>query len=174
MKYLIVVDMQNDFINGTLGTKEAETIVEKVADKIRENKKNGSRIIFTRDTHQENYLDTAEGRALPVRHCIENTEGWKISSVLDVSDAVIINKPTFGSLQLIDFLKITIQDEDSIELVGLCTDICVVTNALLLKTNFPEIPVSVDAGCCAGVTVSSHQAALKTMEMCQVRIIGNE
>lgn len=165
-KTLIVVDMQNDFINGVLGTKEAEAIVPNVKKKIEEYQANGDEIIFTRDTHQTDYMNTNEGKYLPVEHCIEGTDGWQIADGLEVTDAIIINKPTFGYL---DWSKYQFEE---IELIGLCTDICVVSNALILKAMFPEIKVSVDASCCAGVTPDSHNAALTTMKMCQVEVLG--
>ena len=171
MKTLIVIDMQQDFIDGSLGTKEAVGIVDNVKKKIEEYLKNGDEVIFTRDTHQENYMDTNEGRHLPVIHCIEETEGWEIRP--ELIDAVkksgsgnvtIINKPCFGYTGWGDF------EFEEIELVGLCTDICVVSNALILKALFPEIKISVDAAACAGVTPESHNAALTTMKMCQIEI----
>ncbi len=165
-KTLIVVDMQNDFIDGSLGTKEAQAIVDNVKAKIRTYQENGDEIIFTRDTHTKDYLDTNEGRNLPVEHCIEGTEGWKIAEGLEVPGATYINKPAFGWLKWDTF------DLEEVELVGLCTDICVVSNALIIKAAFPEINVTVDASCCAGVTPETHKAALETMRMCQVRIIG--
>lgn len=165
-KTLIVIDMQNDFINGALGTKEAEAIVSNVKKKIAEYQANGDEIIFTRDTHQADYMNTNEGKYLPVEHCIEGTDGWQIADGLEVTDAIIINKPTFGYL---DWSKYQFEE---IELIGLCTDICVVSNALILKAMFPEIKVSVDASCCAGVTPDSHHAALTTMKMCQVEVLG--
>ncbi len=165
-KTLIVVDMQNDFIDGALGTEEAVQIVEKVRSKINEYRERKDEIIFTRDTHQEGYLNTNEGKHLPVVHCIEGSKGWEIREGLSGERDVIINKPTFG---YIDWNKF---DFEEVELVGLCTDICVVSNALIIKAMFPEIKVSVDAGCCAGVTVESHRAALTTMKMCQVEVIG--
>lgn len=164
-KTLIVVDMQNDFINGALGTKEAEAIVENVKKKIAQYRDAGNEIIFTRDTHQENYLETNEGRHLPVEHCIEGTEGWKIAEGLEVPGAVYINKPSFGYVDWKDYQL------EEVEIIGLCTDICVVSNALIIKALYPEIPVSVDASCCAGVTPESHEAALLTMKMCQVAIV---
>lgn len=169
MKLLIVVDMQNDFIDGALGTKEAEVIVGNVKEKIEQYRKNGDRIIFTRDTHQTDYLQTSEGKKLPVEHCIENTEGWQIAEEIEDAGCVHIDKPNFGWLgwQDMDFEGI-----ESIELAGLCTDICVVSNALILKAVYPDIPITVDAGCCAGVTPESHEAALLTMKMCQVDITG--
>lgn len=165
-KTLIVVDMQNDFINGALGTKEAESIVSNVKKKIEEYQANGDEIIFTRDTHQTDYMNTNEGKYLPVEHCIEGTDGWQIADGLEVPDTIIINKPTFGYL---DWSKYQFEE---IELIGLCTDICVVSNALILKAMFPEIKISVDASCCAGVTPDSHHAALTTMKMCQIKVFG--
>ena len=164
-KTLIVIDMQNDFIDGSLGTKEAVAIVENVKKKIAEYKKRGDEIIFTRDTHQENYLETNEGKHLPVVHCIEETDGWEIREGLEVEGATYINKPSFGYTGWGDF------EFEEVELVGLCTDICVVSNALIIKALFPEIRVSVDSSCCAGVTPESHEAALTTMKMCQIEIL---
>ncbi len=169
MKLLIVVDMQNDFIDGALGTKEAVEIVDNVKNKIAEYKKNGDRVIFTRDTHQTDYLQTSEGKKLPVEHCIENTDGWKIAGEIDDVTLPHINKPNFGWLGWTDM---DMQGVKSIELIGLCTDICVVSNALILKAAYPDMPIAVDANCCAGVTLESHEAALLTMKMCQVDIIG--
>lgn len=164
-KTLIVVDMQKDFIDGALGTKEAVAIVENVKKKIEQYQKNGDEIIFTRDTHKADYLSTNEGKHLPVEHCIEGTEGWQIGAGLSVPGAIYINKPTFGYLNWKEY------DLEDVELVGLCTDICVVSNALIIKALYPEIRVSVDASCCAGVTPESHEAALTTMKMCQVEIV---
>lgn len=165
MKTLIVVDMQNDFIDGSLGTKEAEAIVANVDAKIKKYLDEGNQVIFTRDTHQENYMDTNEGKHLPVVHCIEGTEGWAIREGLYKDGCEIINKPSFGYTGWDEY------DFEEVELVGLCTDICVVSNALIIKALFPEITVSVDSSCCAGVTPESHEAALKTMQMCQVEIL---
>lgn len=164
-KTLIVVDMQNDFIDGSLGTKEAVAIVENVRAKIKEYQSNGDEIIFTRDTHQENYLETSEGKHLPVKHCIEGTKGWKIAGGLEVEGATYINKPSFG------YLDWKAYDLQEVEMVGLCTDICVVSNALIIKATYPEIKVMVDASCCAGVTPVTHKAALETMKMCQVEVM---
>ncbi len=164
MKTLIVIDMQNDFIDGSLGTKEALAIVDNVKEKIAEYKKNGDEIIFTRDTHTEDYLDTAEGKKLPVEHCIKGTHGWQIADSLTTDGAKIIDKPSFGY---------TMWDKmnfEEIEIVGLCTDICVVSNALILKAQFPDIKISVDSNCCAGVTPKTHSAALETMKMCQIEV----
>lgn len=170
-KLLVVVDMQNDFINGSLGSDEAQKIVPTVKDKIEEYKKAGEKIIFTRDTHYENYLKTQEGKYLPVEHCIFGTEGHEISAMLDTSDCEVFDKTSFGSLELAEHITKISDDLDEIELCGLCTDICVVSNALILKAKFPEMKVTVDASCCAGVTIESHKAALLTMKMCQVDVI---
>lgn len=168
MKTLVVVDMQNDFIDGALGTKEAVAIVSAVAKKIADFREEGAQIIFTRDTHQANYLETQEGRNLPVEHCIEGTEGWQIAKELEVTpDDLVINKVTFGHVWTKDMIQ-----GDEITLVGLCTDICVISNALGLKAVCPETPIMVDAGCCAGVTPKTHMNALEAMKMCQIQIIG--
>lgn len=166
MKTLIVVDVQNDFVTGALGTPEAQMIIPNVKVKIKEYQDRGDEIIFTRDTHQSNYLETNEGKNLPVEHCIENTDGWKIVYGLDVPNCSIINKTTFG------WTHWNNRNFEEIELIGLCTDICVVSNALILKAMFPEIKITVDASCCAGVTPESHKAALTTMKMCQINVIG--
>ena len=163
-KTLIVVDMQKDFVDGSLGTKEAVGILENVKNKIEEYKKNGDEIIFTRDTHQENYLSTNEGKHLPVIHCIEGTPGWEIYEGLYVDGCEIINKPSFG------YTGWNRYSFDEVELIGLCTDICVISNALIVKALFPEIRVSVDESCCAGVTPQKHAAAIETMKSCQVEI----
>lgn len=166
---LVVVDMQKDFIDGSLGTKEAQAIVEPVCEKIRSF--NGD-VIYTRDTHGENYLDTLEGKNLPVKHCIKDTEGWQIQE--DIYEAgsgktlCVIDKPVFGSVELAEIAFIGRYEK--VTLIGLCTDICVVTNALLLKTKLKEIPVAVIENLCAGVTPQSHKAAVETMKMCQVII----
>ena len=165
MKTLIVVDMQNDFVDGALGTKEAVAIVENVKNKIREYEVNGDNIIFTRDTHFEDYLETNEGKNLPVVHCVKGTKGWEIVNGLEVTDAIYIDKPTFGYTE---WDKLELGNE--IELIGLCTDICVVSNALIIKAYYPEAEISVDATCCAGVTPETHKAALETMKMCQIKI----
>ena len=162
---LIVVDMQNDFIDMALGTKEAVAIVPKVKEKISEYAKRGDEIIFTRDTHQENYLETSEGKKLPVKHCIQGTKGWEIADGLYIEGCKIIDKPNFGWPLWKE------EQLEEVELIGLCTDICVVSNALIIKATFPDAIVKVDASCCAGVTVESHEAALKTMGMCQIDVI---
>ena len=170
MKILAVIDMQNDFINGSLGTKEAENIVPAVAEKIKSFKNSGDEIVFTRDTHHENYLSTMEGKKLPVVHCVKNTKGWEISDKLDTSDCTIIDKPTFGSYDLAEFIAGNPQI-DEVVLVGLCTDICVISNAMLIKAKLPEIKITVDSSCCAGVTLQSHENALSAMKMCHIDII---
>ena len=168
-KVLVVVDMQNDFIDGALGTKEAQAIVGNVLEKI--GKYPPDCIYATRDTHENNYLKTNEGRNLPVPHCIRGSEGWQIRKEVQeaMPHAVIVDKPSFASLELADLLcRENEREELEIELVGLCTDICVVSNALLLKARLPETRISVDPACCAGVTPESHEAALLTMKMCQI------
>ena len=167
---LIVIDMQNDFIDGALGTKEAQAIVPNVKKKIEEYKARGDTIVFTRDTHFDNYFETNEGKHLPVKHCIRNTRGWEIADGLVLEGSNIFDKHTFGYAYWRDYIKI--EQFTDIELVGLCTDICVVSNALILKAQFPEINITGDASCCAGVTPESHQAALTTMKMCQINVIG--
>ena len=163
MKTLIVIDMQNDFVDGALGTKEAVAIVENVRRKIEQYKARGDEIIFTRDTHGENYPETNEGRNLPVVHCVRGTHGWQLVEGLYVDGAKIIDKPSFGYTGWGSF------NFESVELIGLCTDICVVSNALILKAEFPEIEISVDPSCCAGVTPETHEAALATMRCCQIK-----
>lgn len=170
MKLLIVVDMQNDFIDGALGTAEAVAIVDNVTAKIRAAHAEGTEVWFTRDTHEENYLETQEGRNLPVKHCIRGTFGWEISSKLDVDGSMIIDKPTFGSMELAERAA-SLENLESAELIGLCTDICVISNAMLLKARLPELSVKVDASCCAGVTPASHENALNAMKMCQITVV---
>ena len=168
-KVLVVVDMQNDFIDGALGTKEAVAIVSGVKEKI----ENFDGVLFTRDTHETYYLDTQEGQKLPVPHCIRDTEGWQIRSELDaLRKTEPIDKETFGSTDLAGELVAMNEDNEieSITFVGLCTDICVISNALLAKASLPEVPIIVDAKCCAGVTPESHENALKAMEACQIQI----
>lgn len=169
MKVLCVIDMQNDFIDGALGTKEAEAIVGKVSEKIEAYRKNGDTVIFTRDTHFDNYMSTQEGTNLPVPHCIKDSEGWQISSRLTVGDSTVIDKPSFGSLELGDYVA-GLEDVEAIELIGLCTDICVISNAMILKAKLPETKITVDSQCCAGVTPESHINALGAMKMCQIEI----
>ncbi len=164
MKTLIVIDMQNDFIDGALANPDAQAIVGNVKAKIDEYIANGDEVIYTRDTHQTNYMETNEGKYLPVPHCIEGTDGWQIKDGLYVEGCKVINKPTFGYLGWNEF------NFEEVELIGVCTDICVVSNAMILKATFPEIKVSVDASCCAGVSVATHEASLNTMKCCQVEV----
>ena len=174
-KLLVVVDMQNDFITGSLGTPEAEAIVPNVIQKI---ESWDGDIVATLDTHGENYLETMEGKFLPVPHCIFSTEGHCIES--DVYAALqhksgecrltYIQKPTFGSTALPEIIRG--KNYESIEIIGLCTDICVVSNTLILKANYPETEIIVDASCCAGVAPETHKAALATMKMCHIKIVG--
>ena len=173
MKFLIVVDMQNDFIDGALGTKEAVEILPAVKEKIMDF---DGRVIFTRDTHEADYLTTQEGGNLPVEHCIKGTDGWLIRSELDaLRKEEPIDKPTFGSVALGQLLKAYDTYEEKIEsitLIGLCTDICVISNAMMIKGFLPETPIEVDAKCCAGVTPESHERALDTMAVCQIKILN--
>ncbi|MCQ4638103.1 cysteine hydrolase [Anaerovorax odorimutans] len=177
-KLLIIVDMQNDFIDGALGTQEAQEIVARVNEKIQEYDQRGDLVIFTADTHSKEYLETQEGRNLPVPHCMKGSQGWEISSALfRPQDAPVIEKDTFGSKELgIMLMEMERAGEvpAEIELVGLCTDICVISNAMIVKAFLPEVPVTVDASCCAGVTPESHENALKAMEVCQIHVIGKE
>lgn len=170
-KLLLVIDMQNDFIDGALGTPEAAAIVDRVAEEI--GKYPPEDIIATRDTHSGNYPETQEGRNLPVIHCVKGTPGWELNAKIAAAlrGAVVIDKPTFGSRELAERVAALAREEElDVTLAGLCTDICVVSNALLLKAYLPETPIRVIADCCAGVTPKSHQAALDTMRMCQIQI----
>lgn len=167
-RILVVVDMQNDFIDGSLGTPEAVAIVPRVIEKIKEYEASGDLIVYTKDTHYENYLTTSEGKNLPVEHCIKGTPGHDIPAEILRAHDLIFEKPTFGSVELAEYLHTV--DFDEIEFIGLCTDICVISNALLAKAHFPERTVSLDSRCCAGVTPESHDAAIATMKMCQIKI----
>lgn len=174
MKVLIVVDMQNDFIDGALGTKEAQEIVPKVAERI---KSFDGRVIATRDTHEENYLDTQEGKKLPVKHCIRGTAGWEIRpEIQELIRELPMDKLTFGCLDLGNALQKYDEWQEKIEsvtLIGLCTDICVISNAMIVKAALPEARVIVDASCCAGVTPESHKQALEAMKVCQIEVVGD-
>ena len=172
-KVLIVVDMQNDFVDGSLGTREAVAIVPAVAERIRRARADGTLVIATMDTHGEDYLNTREGRKLPVRHCIKGTAGWEINpTVLEaLADSIIVEKPTFGSVKLPELICEAVGVPDEIEVIGLCTDICVVSNALLLKAHFPDAQFVVARACCAGVTPEKHEAALETMASCQIDVV---
>lgn len=170
-KILIVIDMQNDFIDAALGTKEAVAIVEAVKEKIRSYP--AENIIATMDTHGENYMETQEGKNLPVPHCIRDTEGWQIRAELQQAGAEVVDKPTFGSRALAEKLVEMNREEaiESITLIGLCTDICVISNAFVIKAFLPETPIIVDAACCAGVTPKSHERALEAMKVCQIAVV---
>ena len=177
MKVLVVVDMQTDFITGPLGTKDAQAIVPRVKEKVEWAVRNEDLIIYTRDTHFEDYLQTIEGKKLPVEHCIYKSDGWRIPAELlptaDYENVRFVDKYTFGSYELVNLLHHSglARSCNEIELVGLCTDICLVSNALLLKAAFYNtMDISVDATCCAGVTPETHEAALKTMAMCQINV----
>jgi len=172
-EFLIVVDMQKDFVDGALGTSEAVAIVPAVCDRIRAFE---GEIIVTYDTHADNYMDTAEGKKLPVPHCIKDTDGWQldaaVAAALSDKAYTAVEKTTFGSTDLPYLVAAMAGEEDfSVTLMGLCTDICVVSNALLLKAHFPEKTIRVDAACCAGVTPDTHTAALTTMKMCQIDVV---
>ena len=170
---LIVIDMQNDFIDGALGTKEAEAIVDSVVAKIKTYSKDD--VFATMDTHEPEYLSTQEGKYLPVEHCIKGTPGWELNEKIAplIKPENIFEKPTFGSVNLANKISEIAEIEDiSIELLGLCTDICVASNALLLKAFLPEIPIKVDCTCCAGVTPERHNAALETLKSCQIQVEG--
>lgn len=171
--YLVVVDIQNDFVDGTLGTKEAEDIIENAVKKI---EGFDGEIFVTFDTHKENYLETSEGKKLPVVHCVKGTKGFelneKIAKALKNKEYTSVEKPTFGSLELPMLIKESAgESEFDITLIGLCTDICVISNALILKANFLDAEIYVDSSCCAGVSVATHNAALDTMRCCQINVL---
>ena len=168
MKYLIVVDMQKDFITGSLGSELATAIVPNVVEKVKDF---DGKVIFTRDTHSESYMNTQEGRNLPVPHCIKGSDGWQICDELKPYADTVIDKLTFGSIELPRLIQSFGEPIEKIELCGLCTDICVISNAMVLKAAFPETPIAVDAACSAGVTVESHNIALDAMRAVQIEII---
>ena len=188
MKVLVVVDMQNDFIDGVLGTPEAQAIVPKIVDKIKQYEGTDTLLLFTKDTHYENYLETQEGKNLPIPHCIHMTEGWQlnkqisgyanIASLYTLHTCDIINsriqKDTFGSIKLMNILSENKSKIDEIIFVGVCTDICVISNAIMAKAAVPEALITVDAACCAGVTPERHKTALEAMKACQINIINEE
>lgn len=166
---LIVVDMQNDFVSGALGSEQAQQILPRVNEKIAQ----AQQVVYTLDTHTDAYLDTQEGRRLPVAHCIKGTWGHALADGLCIrDDAMMIEKPTFGSVTLGEHVRALFQTGqiDGVELVGLCTDICVISNAMLLKAFCPELPVAVDASACAGVSQQSHETALRAMRACQIDV----
>ena len=175
MKILIVVDMQNDFVSMALGTPEAQAIVPAVVEKINENRAIDNVVIFTQDTHYGDYMETLEGEKLPVPHCIKDTEGWEIIPEIEESeDDIIITKRTFGYEEWRDALSniLFYSPVDEIEICGLCTDICVISNALIIRALYPNMPITVDAKCCAGVTPEKHKAALEVMKSCQIDVIN--
>ncbi len=171
MRVLIVIDMQHDFIDGTLGTPEARSIVDAVIHKIDNRISEGYEVLYTKDTHYADYLETQEGRRLPVPHCVKGTYGWNIPEALWRENHAVIEKNGFGSWELAEMLAKE-KGIESVELIGVCTDICVISNALLLKARMPEVPIYVDASCCAGVTKESHHNALNTMRQCQINVIN--
>ena len=178
MKVLVVIDMQKDFVDGVLGSPEAQAIVPNVAAKVRQYAEmEDAVILYTQDTHFDNYMETMEGHYLPVPHCLHGTEGWRVVPEVFVEDATFVEKYTFGKYNLADEiwsacgLKYGDFSVETIELVGVCTDICVVTNALILKTVFHSTPIIVDSSCCAGVTPAKHEAALEVMRSCQIEVI---
>ena len=193
MKVLIVIDMQVDFVSGSLGTPEAQAIVPNVVNKLKAHQHTDTVVLFTKDTHHENYLNTSEGMKLPVEHCIEGTSGWSIvkpihdefknDGYITYSSETVVNgrilKETFGSYRLLeticDIMKQLEENDcsiDTIELCGVCTDICLISNCLMIKNAFPDIPIVVDASCCAGVTPEKHAAALEVMKSCQIDVVG--
>lgn len=167
MKYLIVVDMQNDFTTGSLGSPHAAAIIPNVVQKV---KSFDGSVIFTRDTHGQDYMQTQEGRKLPVMHCVKDTNGWQICDELMPYAKQVVDKITFGSVDIPNILKNAAEPIEEIELCGLCTDICVISNAMILKAAFPEVTICVDASCCAGVTMESHKTALDAMRAVQIEI----
>jgi len=173
MKVLVVVDMQKDFIDGALGTKEAAAIVPAVVSRIETSR--DEMILFTQDTHGEDYLTTPEGKKLPVPHCIRGSDGWQIDARVAAASGKKIEKnfekSVFGSVELVEYLKARESEISEIELLGVCTDICVVSNAIMLKNFLPNAEISVNEKCCAGVTPQSHNEAINTMKMCQINII---
>lgn len=173
MKVLVVTDMQNDFIDGSLGTREAIGIIDSVKAKIDSYLADGDTVIYTQDTHTRDYLKTQEGKKLPVEHCIEGTAGWEISKRVYVSGCQVIKKPSFGSLKLAELVS-EMKDIEAIEIIGLCTDVCVISNAMILKAKMPEVPILVDASCCAGTTFESHINALNALKVCQIEVRGGK
>ena len=172
LKFLIAIDLQKDFIDGTLGTPEAQTIIPSVIDKITKASDIGYKVIFTRDTHYEDYASTQEGKRLPVSHCMYHSDGWQIPPEISYasSSAVFYCKSTFGCSDLVDEIRGYEECVDEIVIIGLVTDICVISNALLLKPYFPDVPIIVDASCCAGTTQENHNKALDVMQQCQIII----
>lgn len=177
MKVLVVVDMQHDFVDGALGTTEAQAIVSKVAEKVKQYVEEDGIIVYTQDTHSADYMETMEGHYLPVPHCIAGTDGWRILPAVYVEDSYVVQKNTFGHLTLGQDVwqacleKFDSTEIESIELCGVCTDICVLANSIILKTDYHYLPIIVDSSCCAGVTPEKHAAALEVMRSCQIEVI---
>ena len=173
MKSLIVIDMQNDFIDGVLGTKEAVAILPNVKKKIAEYTQSCNDVMYTKDTHGSDYMDTSEGKHLPIPHCVRGSSGWEIVDGLYVDGCDVIHKDRFGYNNWFTFYNIPgFRDGDEVELVGVCTDICVVSNALIMKAQLPNVTITVDASCCAGTTPENHKAALRVMKSCQINVIN--
>ena len=175
MKVMVIVDCQKDFIDGSLGTPEAQAMIPRLIEKIKAEPEN-TLYVFTRDTHDADYLNSSEGKQLPVEHCIKDTAGWAIPDRLTdafLNSPVVIDKPTFGSVELMEFIDSIIDNEadTNIEFVGLCTDICVISNAIMAKAYFPEANISVNSNLCAGTSIEAHDNALKAMHQCQINII---
>lgn len=173
-KFLIVVDMQNDFIDGALGTPEAVQVVSRVLQRVQDAAKASREVIFTQDTHEADYLQTSEGKHLPVTHCLEGTQGWQLHPTLAPYATVTLKKPTFGCVALVNRLAqaaVGGGENLDIALCGVCTDICVVSNALLLRAHFPQAKISVYPDSCAGSTPQRHQAALEVMQSCQIDMV---
>lgn len=171
MRVLAIIDMQEDFIRGILGTREAEGILGEVKAKIDGYLAAGDTVVYTQDTHTQDYLQTQEGQKLPVEHCIKGTPGWQIVSEVHVHGFPVIEKPSFGSLALAEHIQ-AMTGVAAIELVGVCTDICVISNAMILRAALPEVPIQVDATCCAGSNVEGHRTALRAMQACQIDVVG--
>ena len=167
-KLLIAVDLQKDFIDGVLGTREAQSILPAVRERLARARAEGETIVFTRDTHTKDYLKTQEGQNLPMEHCLYQTDGWQIADGLLEGERTF-NKPAFGSTELAEYVRK--EGFEQVELIGVCTDICVISNALILKAVLPQTPIAVRAHCCAGVSVQSHENALEAMRMCQIDIV---
>lgn len=168
MKLLVVVDVQNDFVDGSLGTEEAIEIIPYIRKKV---ENFVGEVVYTMDTHDENYLLTQEGKKLPVKHCLKGSQGWELRQGIYRENSKIFEKIGFGSTDLVDYIKVLGKAVESVELIGICTDICVVSNAILLKAHFPELPIIVDSKGCAGVTPQTHKNAIETMKMCQIEVI---
>ena len=166
---LIVIDMQKDFLTGALANAKADSVTKNVKEKILQYRELGKEVIFTRDTHASNYMETQEGKNLPILHCVKGTDGWEIVDGFVQPKDKIFDKPIFGSLDLAEYVRL--KNYQSVELVGVCTDICVISNALILKTSFDNTPILVDSWCCAGVTPERHDAALAVMSSCQIEVI---